>query len=133
MGDAVGRLGGDEVGILLPRTDREQAEQVLARIHEKVSAAFVPFQSTSATISASVGAVVYDGQRHLNIEELLAKADTQMYTVDSDQGGQQNRGGLEGSPEALTGVGLDSLRNVESRMGERWMVGTCRFLAVPLR
>lgn len=81
MGDSVGRLGGDEFGILLPRTNREQAEQVLARIHEKINVAFVPFQSTSATISASIGAVVYDGQQHLNIEELLAKADAQMYAV----------------------------------------------------
>ena len=80
-GDHVGRLGGDEFGVLLPRTDRDQAEQVLARIHEKIGAAFAPSQATPAGVSASIGAVVYDGTQRLGAGELLAKADAQMYAV----------------------------------------------------
>ena len=80
-GDHVGRLGGDEFAILLPRTYRDQAEQVLARIHEKIGAAFAPFRSTPAGVSASIGAVVYHGTQRLNTGELLAKADAQMYAV----------------------------------------------------
>ena len=80
-GDHVGRLGGDEFAILLPRTDRDQAEQVLARIHEKIGAAFAPFQSAPPGVSASIGAVVYAGTQRLNTGELLAKADAQMYAV----------------------------------------------------
>jgi len=74
--DRVARLGGDEFVILLPKTDRAQAEQVIKRINalltkEKVS---------NLDVSISFGCDVKK-YRHEKIEDILKAAEDQMYKL----------------------------------------------------
>jgi diguanylate cyclase (GGDEF)-like protein/putative nucleotidyltransferase with HDIG domain len=66
--DAVGRLGGDEFGVLLPGAGRADMDEVLNRIEEKVC----------PRVPCSIGAARFpiDGS---NVEQLLAYADGELY------------------------------------------------------
>jgi len=76
--DCVGRLGGDEFSIVLPRTSFEQAEQVLQRVQQELRTVVKSF---SNQVSASIGAIVVPDKLQLPISELLEKADAVMYAV----------------------------------------------------
>lgn len=79
--DLLGRLGGEEFAILLPRTQREQALAVGQRICERLRdhrfalEDGAPFQ---VTLSIGLHAVVSIGAQD-SIEQLLSKADAALY------------------------------------------------------
>lgn len=78
--DEVGRLGGDEFGIVL--TDlatADDVEAVAARVTERIA---FPFEVDGVPLglSASVGVAVSDGPQ-VTAEELLHRADVAMYKV----------------------------------------------------
>jgi diguanylate cyclase (GGDEF)-like protein len=77
-GDLLGRLGGDEFGILLGQTDQEQAKIILTRMRENLLNAIAPFETK---VTFSIGVVTYLADKQITIDDLLALADNAMYTI----------------------------------------------------
>lgn len=73
--DLVARLGGDEFAIALAETDAAGAEIVLSRLRARLMHALT---GAPRPVTVSIGAVV-STQRHPPIEQLLKKADAQLY------------------------------------------------------
>jgi len=75
--DTVGRLGGDEFGILLPDTNADQAEGVAYRILATLAPSFQLDEQT-ITVGASIGIAMYPdhGEDHT---ALIRHADVAMY------------------------------------------------------
>jgi diguanylate cyclase (GGDEF)-like protein len=85
--DIAARIGGDEFVVFLPETNAENALALFQRVHNalETSAAF-----RAVAVTASIGVVV-DETAKSDIEELLKRADAQMYQVKL---GSKNRVGL---------------------------------------
>ena len=76
--DSVGRLGGEEFGILLPVSDVEGAQRVLGRIQEGLARVRFDGAPDDFSISASIGITeVYHGD--MKIEDALRRADAALY------------------------------------------------------
>lgn len=77
--DIVGRLGGEEFGILLPETDPEQALQVADRVRQAVAAATVALPDGGMVgITTSIGVATY-GEADPDVEGVLIRADRALY------------------------------------------------------
>jgi len=77
--DIVGRLGGEEFGILLPETDTDQAMQVAERVRQAVASASVPLPEGGAIgITTSIGVATY-GEADPDVEGVLIRADRALY------------------------------------------------------
>ncbi len=78
--DIIGRMGGDEFGVILPNVDAEGAmhvaQNLIARIESEVRIPTDP----NIRISASIGIALFPEQG-ITPAELLAKADAAMYTT----------------------------------------------------
>ena len=84
-GDLVGRLGGEEFGILMPGASREEAAIVAERLRVAMETAREPAESLPA-VTVSVGIATHEGQR--SAAELLAAADAALYAA---KGAGRNR------------------------------------------
>ncbi len=73
--DAVGRLGGDEFVVLLSNS-KGGAQKAIDRLQELVSRTECEIREK---LSWSVGVIEFDPDRHANVENLLAEADSSMY------------------------------------------------------
>ncbi len=83
--DTVARLGGDEFAILLEDLkDKNEAIQVLERIHEKLSFPF-NLEGQEVFTTASIG-ITFSGAGYDNPENLLRDADIAMYHAKSRNG-----------------------------------------------
>lgn len=77
-GDMLGRYGGDEYVILLPRTDLDTARGIASRIHNSIEAA--PFVTKSGEIGVTVSLGVAEADsRTQSIQSLLDLADKALY------------------------------------------------------
>ena len=76
--DLVARVGGDEFAVLLEDLP-DGPDEIAERIVEAMAMPFA-VSGRAASVSASVGVVVFDGVRH-TAEQLLHDADTVMYTA----------------------------------------------------
>lgn len=101
--DLLGRLGGEEFAILLPRTQREQALAVGQRICERLRdhrfrlEDGAPFQ---VTLSIGMHAVMSIGQQD-SIEQLLSKADAALYLAKRSGRNQVRQYGPELAPSSI--------------------------------
>lgn len=77
--DTVARLGGDEFALLLPETDWNQAEQMLARLR---SVLLAEMQQHAWPVTLSIGAVTFRTPP-ANIDTFIQVADEMMYSVKS--------------------------------------------------
>lgn len=73
--DAVGRLGGDEFVVLLSNS-KNGADKAIKRLQELVAQSKCEVREKLAW---SVGVIAFDPNRHTNVEDLLAEADSSMY------------------------------------------------------
>lgn len=84
--DLLGRLGGDELGVLLHECDRDGAIQVAEKINNRLAEIKFPGLGANHRVSASIGIVVFS-EAKMDVEQLLAKADIAMYQAKSTGGG----------------------------------------------
>ena len=83
--DTVGRLGGDEFGIVLPETDAEQAIEVAKKILDSLQPSF-ELDGQVLSIGASIGIALFP--EHGDDEaSLIRYADIAMYEAKSSKGG----------------------------------------------
>ncbi len=73
--DVAARYGGEEFLLVLPGTDRDQAVQLAARIHQLLHT----IKSKAGMITASMGVCTFRGEEALSLEELIQRADAAMY------------------------------------------------------
>jgi two-component system, cell cycle response regulator len=78
--DTAARYGGDEFALVLPETQREEAERVANRIR-----AVLASDPEQPPLSASIGISIYNGNGE-RIEKLLSAADQQLYAEKERRG-----------------------------------------------
>jgi diguanylate cyclase (GGDEF)-like protein len=76
--DTLGRLGGEEFGILLPETDLAEATKVAERLRQSMKVIRPGGSATTGTVTMSVGAAQWRAS-HEDFEELMARADRALY------------------------------------------------------
>ncbi|WP_313602534.1 GGDEF domain-containing protein [Comamonas jiangduensis] len=101
--DLLGRLGGEEFAILLPRTQREQALAVGQRICERLRDYRFPLEDGApfqVTLSIGLHAVMSIGKQD-SIEQLLSKADAALYLAKRSGRNQVRQYGPELAPSSI--------------------------------
>jgi diguanylate cyclase (GGDEF)-like protein len=96
--DIAARLGGDEFVVFLPETTAEDAATLMERLRAALEAAGT---LKSVEVTASVGVVV-DDPSTMELEELLKRADVEMYRVKTDT---KNRVGINQYPIRSSTIG----------------------------
>lgn len=77
--DVVGRLGGDELGVLLVQTDQTLAEQKAAQLAAAVAARPLSWQGQSIELGVSYGVYSFNGGE--NAGDAIDAADRAMYAA----------------------------------------------------
>ncbi len=77
--DVVGRLGGDELGVLLVQADQELAEQKAAQLAAAVAAQPLQWQGQSIPLGVSYGVYSFNGGE--NAGDAIDAADRAMYAA----------------------------------------------------
>ena len=75
--DVVGRLGGDEFGVLLAQTDERTAANKAAELSTAIQSGSADMQEGALNVSVSYGVFTFDGKGEPN--EILDAADKKMY------------------------------------------------------
>ncbi|HRF04872.1 EAL domain-containing protein [Accumulibacter sp.] len=83
--DLLGRLGGDELGILLHECDRQGAILVAEKINTRLAEIKSPGLGANHRVSASIGIVAFS-EATMDVKQLLANADIAMYQAKSKGG-----------------------------------------------
>lgn len=76
-GDVIGRLGGEEFGVLLPETGWEEARRAGQRLCQAVRALEMRHGEASVTVTLSLGLAALKPGR--NFEDLMRAADQALY------------------------------------------------------
>lgn len=76
--DIIGRMGGDEFAILAIDTTEETREILVNRLHNALDT-YNKLENRKHQLSLSIGISRYDAETPLNLDELIAQADTSMY------------------------------------------------------
>lgn len=75
--DVVGRLGGDEFGVILDRTDQSTAREKAEDLAEQIMAVPMDYQGRGVPIHVAVGVYTFTGAE--DVGHALAAADRDMY------------------------------------------------------
>ena len=78
--DILGRLGGDEFGIIVPEVDSSDAEGLAKNMLNRLSTHRFSSKGQQASISASIGIVIFP-EHGLTPNSLMARADAAMYSA----------------------------------------------------
>ncbi|HEY3681754.1 MAG TPA: GGDEF domain-containing protein [Streptosporangiaceae bacterium] len=76
--DLVGRFGGEEFVVLLPRTDAAEAMHIAERLRTRVASLSLPGDDTAVRVTISIGVALL-GEHGADLVELLAAADLGLY------------------------------------------------------
>jgi len=76
--DTIGRIGGEEFGILLPETDLRAAASVAERLRQSMKVIRPGGSATTGTVTMSIGVAQWRAS-HEDFEELMARADRALY------------------------------------------------------
>jgi len=76
--DIVGRIGGEEFGVLLPQTDLSQALRVAEHLRRSIEQLPIDVGGHSLQITASIG-VAHSPDGHVDLQTLQQRADSAMY------------------------------------------------------
>jgi len=77
--DIIGRLGGEEFGMVLPSTTASEALEFAERLHQAIDKAVLKFNGSAIRYTVSVGLAEYDTDPAVSIDDLLARADQALY------------------------------------------------------
>jgi diguanylate cyclase (GGDEF)-like protein len=81
--DVLARLGGDELAVLLPRADREQARLVAGKLVETVRSHKATFRGADLRVTASIGLALITEPGTQTAEDLMVEADIAVYEAKS--------------------------------------------------
>src|SRR5580700_4430003 len=81
--DVVGRFGGEEFTVLLPRTEAKEAVLIAERLRSSAGLLSVAAAEASISVTVSIGVAVL-GQHGSDLFELLAAADLALYRAKDD-------------------------------------------------
>lgn len=84
--DAVGRLGGEEFGIVMPETDLAAACDLGTRLLDRVRTCRVPDGDHLLSFTVSIGATIFDAERDEDLDAAYRRADRALYGA--KQGGR---------------------------------------------
>lgn len=88
--DILGRIGGDELAILAPDFDIEEAHLLAERLRAKLAAVEVAAEagraSVTASVTASIGVILCDPEA--SVEQALARAEQAIFAA-KDEGGNR--------------------------------------------
>jgi diguanylate cyclase (GGDEF)-like protein len=94
--DILGRLGGDEFAILLPQTELASARKLAERIRDKLGT--TPLQPCGqtmvVTLSTSIGAAQWQAEQSEALEDLLSRADKDLYLAKNTGRTKEGRASL---------------------------------------
>ena len=76
--DILGRLGGEEFGVLLPETGKDTAVEIAERLRSSIEGTVISANSNNINITISLGVACLDPKTK-NIEQLLKRADVALY------------------------------------------------------
>ncbi|GII03750.1 GGDEF domain-containing protein [Planobispora takensis] len=76
--DVVGRFGGEEFVVLLPRADADEAQRVAERLRVRIARMRIPTDGTEVTVTVSTGIAIMKVHGD-DLIELLAAADLALY------------------------------------------------------
>ncbi|HYO99463.1 MAG TPA: diguanylate cyclase [Pyrinomonadaceae bacterium] len=96
--DVIARLGGDEFVILMPETDEEAAQAVVARVHRNI---MEKIHEYGWPITFSIGVVTWTTPPR-TVDVMLKRADDAMYEVKNNGKNQVTHLKLSGEPVAAT-------------------------------
>ncbi len=82
--DIVGRLGGEEFGMLLPSTNTAEAQEFCERLHDAIGKAVLKYQNSMIPYTVSIGLTASSIGSLDSIENLLAHADLALYQAKRD-------------------------------------------------
>lgn len=77
--DIIGRLGGDEFGIVLPNANVEDARKKAASLAEAIAAMKVPYENKILRVGVAIGACAL--VKDVDAEDALAAADKDMFDI----------------------------------------------------
>jgi diguanylate cyclase (GGDEF)-like protein len=80
--DLIGRLGGEEFAVFLPKTDYSKAIQIAERLRVTTKDTPILYQETILNISISIGIAISDANQHL--DNLICLADSNLYKAKSN-------------------------------------------------
>lgn len=86
--DTVGRLGGDEFGVLLGQADLPLASRKAEEIAATIARTPMEFEGRTVAVSASIGSFAFDGET--GADDLLAAADRAMYRIKRARAGRSS-------------------------------------------
>ena len=79
--DLIGRLGGEEFGVLLPETDAE-SQNVAEALRQQLASLEISHQTKIIRVSASFGVTVL-AEADLDVDDLIGRADAALYAAKS--------------------------------------------------
>ena len=86
--DILGRIGGEEFGILLPHTNEKDGLVVANKIRAMVESYAMDFthegERTELKITTSIGFTLYDAYKDEILEDLYIRADKALYKAKAD-------------------------------------------------
>jgi diguanylate cyclase (GGDEF)-like protein len=77
--DVLARLGGDELAVLLPHADAEQARQVAEKLVERVRDHRTAFKGKRLQVTTSLGVAIVSHPGTQTAEQLMVEADIAVY------------------------------------------------------
>jgi diguanylate cyclase (GGDEF)-like protein len=81
--DYIGRMGGDEFAILLPRSNKRNGVRRAEELDRKLNNAYAAWGGQNIQIKASCGVYMYAS--NVEIKELLENADAAMYKIKQER------------------------------------------------
>ena len=77
--DIIGRLGGEEFGLVLPSTGSSEAVEFSQRLHQAIDKAVLTYKNDMIKYTVSIGLTSYKTDADESLEDMLASADIALY------------------------------------------------------